>query len=121
MNEFVLDGDQMVQLSELDERSLQAVGLPPISYHRLWRAGRYGTVARDGRRIRLKLDRLGGKLYTTLNQIRSYIKCLNEADAQYFLISERPKGPSSKRVRPRPSSPSTRLEKALRTAAEEGL
>lgn len=116
-----MDSKQFYRLSEISESVLLSAGLPPMSYFGLWRAGRYGTVARNGQRIHLLLDRSGGKLYTTLTRIRRYLDALNEADCEYFRTARRPNQSPNRQKKVHRCRRSKDLAEAERAAAQDGL
>lgn len=116
-----MDSDKPYSLRELDSSLLQEAGLPEVSYHGLWRAGRQGTAARNGQRVYLKLDRIGGRLYTKLNWIREYVDELRRADEEHFRPTAQAEPVSGKLKKARLSRREGRLTEAMRVAEEEGL
>lgn len=116
-----MDRERLIPLRDFNEAILHKAGLPPIGYYTLWRAGRHGTVARTGQRIFLKVDRLGGKLYTSISNISRYIDELSSADREHFQTSAGTKPTTSQKINLKPKANQSRLESAMRIAEEEGL
>lgn len=56
----------------------------PLHPNAIWRWGRRGLMTRGGRRIHLKLYRVGGRLYTTERDLFAFFEAVAQADQEHF-------------------------------------
>ena len=54
------------------------------SSNAIWRWCRKGIKARSGQRVRLGHIRVGGKIFTTIQNLESFFAAVAEADKDYF-------------------------------------
>ena len=75
----ILDKDDLLSLSDAAYRCPGHV-----SQSAVWRWARKGLKARSGIRLRLRHVRVGGRLYTTQEDLAAFFADLAEEDAKHF-------------------------------------
>ena len=53
----------------------------------VWRWCRYGILARNGNRIRLRHYRVGGKIFTKMTDLTEFFSAIAQADAKHFELA----------------------------------
>ncbi len=103
----------------LSAAAKQAPGRP--SANCIWRWCRKGVLARNGKRVRLRHIRTGGKIYTTARWLQAFGEKLAQADAEHFDLDARPAVPRKSNRRRTDRRRQMAIERAERQLRRAGV